>query len=512
LPVSQGQKPFGRERGADKRAADETFMDAKVSEHDVAAPLGHREKTIIVIAMMLPVFLGSVDQSILATSLPTIGRALGDVHNLPWLITAYLIASTALTPLYGKFADIHGRRVAMLIALGIYIAGSLLAASSSSMLMLIAGRVVQGSGGGGLTAISQMILGDIASPKDRAKYYAYFSIAFTTAGGTGPVLGGWICDHLYWWVIFLWNFPLCLIAVGLTLTMLNRLPRHDRPHKLDVSGAVLIMAASSAFMLALNMGGVRYPWFSAPILALVAAALMLGAGFVRRQLTTAEPLIPLAVLSDQTARLAMLGHSFGWGSIMALNIFLPMYLQIVLGWTATSSGLSIMILMVTLNASAGLSSQLVGRVKHYKLLPNLCLVVGIGAVLALAFSAAHMTPLRFEIILFLIGIGFGPTAPLTQVVLQNTVPIRHLGAAIGTMNFVRTLMSTILVAVFGAIVLATVPLGASGDTLGQRALAGTSVNTFAIVFFAAAATLTIALVAMLVVEEKPLESTIETSR
>jgi hypothetical protein len=313
-------------------------------------------------------------------------------------------------------------------------------------------------------------------------------------------------------VIFLWNFPLCVIAVVLTLTMLRRLPRHDRPHKLDFFGAVLIMAASSSFMLALNLGGVRYPWFSSPILALAACALALGTGFVVRQLTATEPLIPLAVLSDATARLAMVAHSFGWGSIMALNIFLPMYLQTVLGWSATSSGLSIIVLMVTLNASAGLSSQLVGRVQHYKLLPNVCLVVGIGAVLALGFSAANMSPLRFEIILFLIGIGFGPTAPLTQVVLQNTVALHHLGAAIGTMNFVRTLMSTILVAVFGAIVLATVPIAASGDTLSQRVLAGTSVSTFAAVFFAAAATLTIALVAMLVVEEKPLESTMPTAR
>ena len=185
----------------------------------------------------------------------------------------------------------------------------------------------------------------------------------------------------------------------------------------------------------------------------------------------------------------MVAHSFGWGSILALNIFLPMYLQSVLGWSATSSGLSLMILMVTLNASAGLSSQLVGRVKHYKLLPMMFLFVGIGAVVALALSAATMTTVQFEIILFLIGVGFGPTAPLTQVVLQNTVSIHHLGAAIGTMNFVRTLMSTILVAVFGAIVLAAVPIGASGDTLGQRALAGTSVATFAEVFFAAAITL-----------------------
>src|SRR6202795_4588481 len=469
-------------------------MDAKVSEPGVspaaAEPLTHKDRRLIVISMVLPVFLGSIDQSILATSLPTIGRALGDVHNLPWLITSFLIASTALTPLYGKFADIHGRRSALLIALGVYMAGSLLAASSTSMLMLIGGRIVQGCGGGGLTAISQMILGDIAAPKDRAKYYAYFSIAFTTAGGTGPVLGGWICDHLYWWVIFLWNFPLCVGAVILTLTMLRKLPRHDRPHKLDFSGAVLVMAASSSFMLALILGG----------------------GFVVRQLTTAEPLIPLAILADPTARLAMLAHSFGWGSILALNIFLPMYLQSVLGWSATSSGLSLVIMMVTLNASAGLSSQLVGRVKHYKLLPMIFLFVGIGAVVALALSAATMTTLQFEIILFLIGVGFGPTAPLTQVVLQNTVSIHPLGAAIGTMNFVRTLMSTILVAVFGAIVLAAVPIGASGDTLGQRALAGTSVAAFAEVFFAAAITLAIAQLAMILVQEKPLESTLPRGR
>jgi Major Facilitator Superfamily len=293
--------------------------------------------------------------------------------------------------------------------------------------------------------------------------------------------------------------------------MLRRLPRHDRPHKLDFSGAVLVMAASSSFMLALNLGGVRYPWFSSPVLALAGCALVLGGGFVVRQLTTAEPLIPLAILADPTARLAMVAHSFGWGSILALNIFLPMYLQTVLGWSATSSGLSMVILMVTLNASAGLSSQLVGRVKHYKLLPMIFLFVGIGAVLVLAWSAATMTTVQFEIILFLIGVGFGPTAPLTQVVLQNTVSIHHLGAAIGTMNFVRTLMSTILVAVFGAVVLAAVPIGASGDTLSQLALAGTSVATFTEVFFAAAIALAIAQLAMILVEEKPLGSTLPRS-
>src|SRR5580700_9059106 len=475
-------------------------------------PLTHGEKRVIVMSMMLPVFLGSIDQSILASALPTIGRVFGDVNELPWVITSYLIAATALTPLYGKFADIHGRRASLLIALVIYMAGAFISASASSMLMLICGRVVQGMGGGGMISSAQMVLGDMAPPKERAKYYTYFSIAFTTAGGCGPALGGWISEHLHWQLIFLWNFPLCLIAVALALTVLRRLPRHERPHQLDVLGAVLVMAASSSFMLALNLGGVRYPWLSSPVVALVGCALVLGGGFVVRQLTTTEPLIPLAILSDPTARLAMTAHSFGWGSILALNIFLPMYLQSVLGWSATSSGLSLMILMVTLNASAGLSSQLVGRVKHYKLLPMMFLFVGIGAVVALALSAKTMTTVQFEIILFLVGVGFGPTAPLTQVVLQNTVSIHHLGAAIGTMNFVRTLMSTILVAVFGAIVLAAVPIGASGDTLGQRALAGTSVAAFAEVFLAAAITLAIAQLAMILVEEKPLESTLPRGR
>jgi len=496
----RGEAIAGRD-AASRSAAPLAFHAA----HADAKPPSHQEKRLIVISMMLPVFLGSVDQSILASALPTIGRSLGDVHNLPWLITAFLIAATALTPLYGKFADIHGRRAGMLIGLGIYMVGSLICAASSDMLMLICGRVVQGCGAGGLTATANMILGDVAAPKERGKYYTYFSIAFTTAGGCGPALGGWISDHLHWSVIFLWNFPLCVLAVGLTLTMLRRLPRHERPHRLDFLGAVLVIAASSSFMLALNLGGVRYPWLSSPVLALLACALLLGAAFVVRLLTAVEPLIPIAILSDPAAQLTIAAHSFGWGSIICLNIFLPMYLQSALGWSATSSGLSLMILMVTLNMSAGLSSQLLGRVRRYKLLPLGFLCIGVGAVVALAVSAGTMSTTKFEIILFMIGIGFGPTAPLTQVALQNTVPIHDLGTAIGTMNFARTLIGTILVAVFGAIVLAAVPVGAPADILSQRMAGATSVATFAAVFYAIAATLTISFLAVILLKEKPLE-------
>jgi MFS family permease len=499
MSVDSDARPVGPYAASVAPAAPAELASLKAA---VSGPLTHSQRRIIVMSMMMPVFTGSIDQSILASSLPTIGHVFGDVHDLPWLITSYLIAATALTPLYGKFSDVHGRRVSLLIALGIYMVGSLVSATSTSMLMLIGGRIIQGCGGGGLVTVSQMVLGDIAPPKDRAKYYAYFSVAFTSAGACGPAVGGWICQHWHWSLIFLWQFPFCLVAGALAWNVLRRLPRYDRPHRLDVVGAALIMAASSTFMLALNLGGVRFPWLSGPVLALLACALALGIAFVLRLLSAVEPLIPIAVLVDPTARLATMAHCFGWGSLTGLNIFLPMYLQSVLGWSPTDAGLSLIILMATLNASAGISSQLIGRVKHYKALPNAFLVVGIGAVVALAYSASTMTTEKFEIILFLIGIGFGPTAPLTQVVLQNTVATHHLGTAIGTMGFCRTLVATILVAVFGAIVLSGAPAGGLG---GQLSAAG-STWPFSVVFLVAAGTLTLALIAMLLVEEKPLQS------
>src|SRR5215813_10812423 len=222
--------------------------------------LTHRETLVVVLGVLLPVFMGSLDNTILASALPTIGRDFGDVHNLPWLVTAYLISNTAITALYGKISDIRGRRVTLLIAISLYMAGSLVCALAPNMLVLILGRVLHGLGGGGLTSTGMVVLGDIAAPRDRGKYYGYFSATYTTAGACGPALGGAISQYLHWSVIFWMNIPLGLLAIALTLTLLRGLPRHDRPHRLDILGAGLIMTASSSFMLALSMGGVNYPW------------------------------------------------------------------------------------------------------------------------------------------------------------------------------------------------------------------------------------------------------------
>lgn len=475
-------------------------MDAKTQQDapQSAAPLAHREARLIVIAMMLPVFMGSLDQTILASALPSIGREFGNVHNLPWLITTYLIAATAATPLYGKISDIHGRRFSLRIAVSCYLIGSLVCALAPNMTILILGRALHGIGGGGLTSTGMVVLGDVSTPKDRAKYYGYFAMTYTTAGALGPALGGFLSDYLNWSAIFWINVPMALISIFFSLAVMRRLPRHDRPHKLDLLGAALIVVSSVSFMLALTSGGVQYPWSSVEILALFAIATVFGALFVWRLLAAPEPLIPLSILKDPTARCAVAVNSLGWGAIVALNIYLPVYLQDVLLMTATSAGLTLMVLMGVLNVSAGAGSPLIAKHRRYKIVPMIGLVFALGAVVVLAWQAQHMNIWGFEIILIVLGIGFGPLAPLTGVTLQNTVPPWQFGTAVGGMNFMRSLTATILVAVFGAIT-----LKGTGATIAETAW------RFQIAFGIAAASMALALIAMWLMEEKPLNTTHE---
>jgi MFS family permease len=348
-----------------------------------------------------------------------------------------------------------------------------------------------------------IVLGDVAAPKERGRYYAYFSVVYTSAGACGPALGGFFSDYLHWSVIFWANIPLGIIALALTGTLLRKLPRYERPHRLDVIGAILIVVASVAFMLALNQGGTRYPWGSPPILGLLIAAALIGGLFVWRLLTASEPLIPLAILATPEARLAIAANAFGWGSIIGLNIFLPMYLQSALGMSATQSGLSLMVLMVALNLSAGTSGQLLGRVKHYKLLPMLGLALALIAVFILGWRADRISSLEFEIVVALLGLGFGPLPPLCTTVVQNSVEMRHFGTAIGTMNFLRNLFTTMLVAVFGAIVLAA---GSAVVPQAPETTSGMAATAFSRVFFAATVSLGIALVGLLLLREKPLHT------
>jgi predicted MFS family arabinose efflux permease len=295
-----------------------------------------------------------------------------------------------------------------------------------------------------------------------------------------------------------------LAALAITTSLLRRLPRYERPHRLDIVGAVLIVLASVSFMLALNLGGVRYPWVSLPVLALFSAALVIGAGFVFRLLTAPEPLIPLTILRHPIVRCAITINTFGWGAIIGLNIMLPMYLQNAMGLSPTNAGLSLIVFMVSLNTSAGLAGQVLGRVRHYKLLPMLFLALAITAVATLAWRADSMTPLWFELLLVLTGLGFGPLPSLTAVAMQNVVARHQLGISVGSMTFSRNLYITMLIAVFGAIILAGVPVRSELEP--GAALAAQSAQAFGWVFMVAAASLAAALIAMLAMEERPLRT------
>jgi EmrB/QacA subfamily drug resistance transporter len=462
--------------------------------------LTHRETMLVVLGVLLPVFMGSLDTTILASALPTIGREFGEVHNLPWLITAYLIANTSITALYGKISDAHGRRVTLLIAISMYMMGSLVCALAPNMVVLILGRVLHGLGGGGLTSTGMVVLGDIAAPKERGKYYGYFSVVYTTSGAVGPALGGFISEYLHWSVIFWMNIPLGIVAVAMTLTLLRGLPRHDRPHKLDFLGAALIMSASSSFMLALSMGGVNYPWASTPILSLFGAALFIGIAFIFRLRTAPEPLIPLSILGNREARLAIACNTFGWGPIVGLHIFLPMYLQNIVGMAPATAGLSVLMLAVTLNISAGITGTILPRRERYKTIPIAGITLAIASVLMLAWRARSMTLPEFEVLLLLIGIGFGCMPPLAATALQNNVSIHTFGSAVATMQFSRNLFATMLVAIFGAIILSGV-----GQTGGATA-AQYSVEGFVHVFIAVAASFAVSLAAILMLDEKPLKT------
>ena len=270
----------------------------KKSRAPAPRPLTHPEIRAIVLGIMLAMFLGALDQTIVATALPTIGRHFANLGDLAWVVTAYLLTATAVTPLYGKLSDIHGRRVMMLIAIVIFVAGSLICALAPSMTALVFARALQGLGGGGLMALSQTIVADIVSPRERGRYQGYIGAVFATSSVGGPVLGGFLTEHLDWSLIFWINLPLGLAALGMTSNVLKRVPYQPRTHKLDLIGACLMMSAAVALLLALSWGGRRFDWISPQFGALLLASAVLWGLFAWRLVSTADPFLPLSVLSN----------------------------------------------------------------------------------------------------------------------------------------------------------------------------------------------------------------------
>src|SRR5499426_1692811 len=481
-------------------ARNETMRDPLTPPPDY---LDHAAARRIVVGVLLTMLLAALDQVMVATALPTIAVSLGDIDNMSWVVTANLLCATAATPLYGKLSDVYGRRTMILIAISIYAAGSLACALAPSMLALIFARALQGLGGGGLMPLVQTIIGDVASPRDRPRYQSYTSSTFIVSTVGGPIVGGFIAEHLHWSWIFWLNLPLCALAYLFTHNVLRRLPRHDRRHELDLLGAALMVGAAIALMLALTWGGRRYAWASPQILALIAASAVLWALFAARVMSAREPFIPLSVLRDGAMRVGTAAAFFAVGVVIALTIVLPLYGQLALGLSVSESAWTIIALQSGAAVSSVVGGRLLVRFVHYKRVPLLSLLLSVAALIPLAIAPTGFSPAAALGLIALVGLGLGPTFPFTVVVVQNAVALHQLGVATGTMNFFRALGSTFIVSAFGAIVLAGAPV-MRGMSAGA-VLAGTdAAEAFRWVFAAAIFCLAVALSCILALEERAL--------
>jgi len=469
--------------------------------------LDHRTVRSIVLGIMLAMFLSALDQTIVATALATIGRAYANVEDLAWVVTSYLVAATVVTPLYGKLSDIHGRRPVLLGGIAIFVLGSIACALSPSMPALIAARALQGVGGGGLIAMAQTIVGDAVPPRERGRYQGYFGAVFAASSIAGPVLGGVFAEHLHWTMIFWINVPLGILAFAISANALKALPRHERPHTLDLLGAGLMVTATVCLLLALNWGGVRYAWVAPQILGLAAAAAILFVLFGWRLTRAPEPFVPLAILRGRVVAAAVGSAAFAYGTMIGLTIYTPVYFEVVLGQSASGSGLTLIPFMGGVVLGSTFAGRLMSWLTHYKRISLVGLPMAFVALLPLALVPASLSIVVVGTLLLVAGIGIGTVLPITTVSVQNAVAPHQLGTATGLTNFVRALASALMVALYGAILFGGVSgRGVTLETIATGADAGASAAHFHWIFAAAAACLAISFLFMLAMEERPLRA------
>src|ERR1700732_4316489 len=470
------------------------------------APLTPREVRTILMSLLLTMFLAALDQTIVATALPTIGRQFGDVSSLSWVITAYLLASTAVAPVFGTLSDIYGRRATIITAMSLFISGSILCAVAPNMPVLILARGLQGLGGGGIMPVVQTVISDVVSPRERGQYQAYFSGVWMAAGIGGPVLGGVFAEHLHWSMIFWINLPLGLISLATLLPKMGKIPLFHRRRKVDWLGGVLLMASAVVIMLVLTWGGNRYLWLSPTIMAMVGASVALAFAFVWHARNAEEPFLPLSLMGGTVVPYAMAAGGCAMGAMIGLTVHLPLYYEVVYHLTASEAGLALIPLAAVSTGGAAIAGRTMVHAKHYKRVA----IVGtaVAALTAAALALATLPLWGLLVLLSVFALGLGTVFPVTVVSIQNAVERSQVGTITGAMNFFRALMASFAVAAFAAILL--MALGADISLAGahrapvRSSLLAGKITAFRYVFGAAAAMLAGATLCMVAMEERPL--------
>lgn len=420
------------------------------------APLTHKEIMVVLSGLMTGMLLAALDQTIVSTALKNIVEDFNGLNHYTWVVTAYLLTSTASTPLYGKISDLYGRRPVFQFAIITFLIGSLLAGASQNMTQLIFTRALQGLGAGGLMALTFVIIGDIVSPRERGKYQGYFGAVWGLSSVAGPLLGGFFSDNASIWGISGWrwifyiNLPFGILALIITSAVLH-IPKVKREHKIDYLGALLLVLAVSAILLAVSVYGPEDGWGSSNTLLAFGLGFVLALLFIWQEGRATEPILPLRLFKNHTFSLtSTLGFIIGAGMFGAI-VMLPLYLQVVKGNSATEAGLKLIPLMLGIVSMSIFSGKRISATGKYKIFPIIGSAVMSFGLLLMSTMNEDTSFATLSIYAILVGAGLGLSMQTIVIALQNAVDFKDMGVATSSNTFFRSLGGAFGTAIFGTI-------------------------------------------------------------
>ncbi|MEV7960720.1 MDR family MFS transporter [Oerskovia paurometabola] len=511
-----------------------TAPDQPSSPDTPAVTPKDRGIVLLFLGLMVTMLLASLNQTVLSSALPTIVGELDGVEHMSWVITAFILASTITMPIYGKVSDVLGRKPLLLTAILLFMAGSVIGALAGDMNLLIVGRTVQGLGGGGLMILSQAAIADVIPARERGKYMGIMGAVFAVSSVAGPLLGGWFTEGPGWRWVFWINIPLGVVA-ALAAIFLLHLPKKARSAERvrhDYLGMALMAVATTALVLVGTWGGSQYAWGSATILGLIALAVVAAVAFVLVERRADEPIIPLHLFADRNFTVTTIAALATGIAMFGAIGYMPTYLQMATGASATVAGLLMIPMMGSLLVTSVVTGQMVSRTGKYKVLPIVgSLILGVGLALLSTVEADTPTPM-ICVFLGVIGIGLGSSMQILTLIVQNSFPLREVGTATAANNYFRQVGATLGSAVVGSVFIARLTTllaekfpqgtGSAGGTGsltpdlvqslpdGVRALVIESYNEALVPLFLYMVPLAvIAAIALCFVHEKPLATSVE---